>query len=243
MLAIYKRELRSYFITPIGYVFCGMFLCVSGLLFGYFNLYLPANSSSTVDSSSCLYTYFYFLVWVFAIILPLITMRSLSEERRSRTEQLLMTSPVSIAGMIIGKYLAAVTIYVCTFLVNSINFFFLYLYCTPNTEAIFADLFGLLLLGCAFIAVGIFLSALTENQLIAAISSIGVNAVLLLLNVLADVISVESVRNLLNWLSVLDRYEKILAETFDLTSVVYFISLAALFIFLTVRIYEKRRWS
>ena len=103
MFAIYKRELRSYFITPIGYIFCGVFLLVSGLLF-----YQCTLAQQSMDS---LNVYFLLLICVFAILIPLLTMKLLAEDRRSKTEQLLMTAPVSLTGMILGKYFAALTIY------------------------------------------------------------------------------------------------------------------------------------
>ena len=165
MLAIYKRELRSYFVTPIGYIFCGMFLLVSGLLFYFTTL---AN-----QSTASLSEYFFYMILMFAILIPLLTMKLFAEDRRTKTEQLLLTAPVSLTGMVMGKYLAALTIYGCTFIANIFNFVLLYMYGTPNTGSIVANILGVFLIGAAFVAVGLFLSSLTQNQLIAAVSSIG----------------------------------------------------------------------
>mgnify|MGYP003296229551 CR=1 FL=1 len=134
MLAIYKRELRSYFSTPLGYIFCGMFLLVSGLIFYFTTL---AN-----QSTESLGEYFIYMIFMFAILIPLLTMKLFAEDRRTKTEQLLLTAPVSLTGMVMGKYLAALTIYGCTFVVNSFNFVLLYLYGTPNTAAIIAVLYA-----------------------------------------------------------------------------------------------------
>ena len=114
MWAIYKRELRSYFITPIGYIFAGMFIAVSGALFAYTTL--------LTQSSAGLYTYFVLLLLVFCVLLPLLTMKLFSEERKSRTEQILLTSPVTLAGIVTAKFLAALTIFACSLAVNSFNF-------------------------------------------------------------------------------------------------------------------------
>ena len=235
MFAIYKRELRSYFVTPIGYIFCGMFLLVSGLLFYFTTL---AN-----QSTQSLGEYFMYMIFMFAIIIPLLTMKLFAEDRRTKTEQLLLTAPVSLTGMVMGKYLAALTIYGCTFLVNTVNFVLLYMYGTPNTASIFANILGVFLIGAAFVAVGLFLSSLTQNQLIAAVSSIGLNAVLLLLFFVVDSIPFEWLQSVLEWFSILDRYVPFMNQTLSIPAVVYFFSLAAVFVFLTVRVYDKRRWS
>lgn len=235
MFAIYKRELRSYFITPIGYIFCAMFLLVSGLLF-----YMTTLANQSTES---LGTYFLFLICVFAILIPLLTMKLFADDRRTKTEQLLLTAPVSLTGMVMGKYLAALTIYGSTFVINSLNFVLLYRYGTPNTAAIFANILGVFLIGAAFIAVGLFLSSLTQSQLIAAVSSIGAIVSMLLLFLIGDAIPNVWLRAILKWVSVLDRYVPFMNQTLSIPAILYYISLAAVFVFLTVRVYDKRRWS
>lgn len=235
MFAIYKRELRSYFITPIGYVFCGMFLLVSGILFYQTTL---AN-----QSTGSLSEYFIYLIFVFAILLPLLTMKLFAEDRRNKTEQLLLTAPVTLTGMVMGKYLAALTIYGATFVVNAFNFVLLYRYGTPNTASIFANILGVFLIGAAFLAVGLFLSSLTQNQLIAAVSSIGATVAMLLMSLVIDSIPWAWLSNALAWFSVMDRYVPFTNQALSIPAVVYFLSLAAVFVFLTVRVYDKRRWS
>lgn len=235
MLAVYKRELRSYFITPIGYIFTGVFLAVSGVLFSYTIL--------QTQSVSGMYVYFVYMLFMFAILLPLLTMKSLSEERKAKTEQVLMTTPVSLASIIFAKYLAALTIFAVTFIVNSFNFFLLYQYGSPNGAVIISNILGLFLIGAAFIAVGIFLSSLTENQLIAAISTMGITALLILTSFLAESIPMEWLRVAVRWFSVLDRYIIFTGGYLSLPSLVYFVSFTVVFLFLTVRVYEKRRWA
>lgn len=235
MFAIYKRELRAYFVTPLGYIFCGMFLLVSGLLFYWTTL--------AEQSTESLSEYFLYLVMMFAILIPLLTMKLLADDRRIKTEQLLLTAPVSLTGMVMGKYLAALTIYGCTFLVNFFNFVLLYLYGTPNTAAILANILGTFLIGAAFIAVGLFLSSLTQSQLIAAVSSIGVIVAMLLLFFVIEYVPYAWLRSVLQWFSVVDRYLPFMNQSLSIPAVVYYLSLAALFVFLTVRVYDKRRWS
>ncbi len=235
MWAIYKRELKSYFITPIGYIFAGMFIAVSGALFAYTTL--------LQQDSAGMYTYFVLLLIVFCVLLPLLTMKLFSEERKSKTEQILMTSPVTLGGIVFAKYFAALTIFAASLGVNSLNFVLLYFYGSPNLAVILTNILGLLLVGSAFIALGMFLSALTENQLIAAVSSIAIIAILLLTTLIAQKIPVEWLRLVVRWFSVVDRYSPFTVGYFDIPALIYFISFAGVFVFLTVRVFEKRRWS
>jgi ABC-2 type transport system permease protein len=127
--------------------------------------------------------------------------------------------------------------------VNSFNFYLLYIYGNPSLSYIFLNVLTLFLIGAAFIAVGVFISSLTESQLNAAIGSMGLIVVILLLGVLVNSIPVEWVRNIIRWFSFIDRYATMSSGILDLSAVVYFISFTAVFLFLTVRVYEKRRWS
>ncbi len=240
MTAIYKRELKSYFTTPIGYIFAGMFLAVSGLLFSW--LVLTADSSGNYSYAK-MSTYFIYLLFVFSILIPLLTMKLLSEEKKQKTEQLLLTSPVTLTGVVMAKYLAALTIFAGALIVNSLNYILLYIYGTPNAAILLSNLLGLFLIGSSFVAVGLFLSSITENQLIAAISTIASIIALLLISLLADRVESQFIRVILKWFSVVDRYEPFTNGYFDIPAIIYFISFTAVFLFLTVRVYEKRRWS
>lgn len=235
MFAIYIRELKSYFLTAIGYVYCGMFLIVSGLAF--------AQCTLLKQSTDSIGEYFVWMIIIFAVLIPLLTMKLIAEDRKTRTDQILLTSPVSVTGIVMGKYLAALTVYAATFLVNSFNFVLLAKYGDPNALSILTNILGVFLLGAAFIAIGIFLSSLTENQLIAAVSAMGVNAAMLLVSLLADNISGTALRTIVKWFSVLDRFTPFTHQMLDVSAIVYYLSLAAAFLFLTTRVIEKRRWS
>ncbi len=235
MIAIYLRELKSYFLTPIGYIFCGVFLVVSGLLF--------ANTTLLVQTTGGLGVYFIGLMLVFAILIPLLTMKLLSEDRKTRTDQILLTSPVSVLDIVLGKYLAALTIFAATFFVNGFNFVLLFKYGTPNILSIFMNSFGLFMLGAAFVAIGLFLSSVTENQLIAAVLAMGVNASMLLISLVAGNVESTFWRTVLKWFSVIDRFVPFTNQTLDISAIVYYMSLAAIALFLTTRVIEKRRWS
>jgi len=256
MFAIYRKEMRSYFINPIGYVYLGVFLVFSALLCCYTTLI-----SGSYDTAG----YFTFLIVSFIVLIPILTMRLFAEERKLRTEQLLLTAPVTLTGMVLGKYLAALTIYVSGVLVSCINFLPLYLiahqerlgqsstlaHIGPLTGEIVGSVLVILLIGAALIAVGTFISALTENQLSAAIITIGVIAAMVLLSVLnmltdADgqpIIGNYVIRSVIDWFSILGRFAAFSNGIFDYAAALYYVSLAFIFLFLTVRVYEKRRWG
>lgn len=236
MFAIYKKELRSYFVSPIGYIYVALFLAVSSLLFTYTTLYL-----GTCDVS----TYYVFILYCFAILIPLLTMRMLSEEKKSKTEQILLTSPVSLFGIIFAKYLAAYTLFAGTLLASSLQFFFFYTIpeAEPNFIIMLCTTLGILLIGSAFVSLGIFISACTENQLISALCTIIAIIASLVLGALANYINFTPLRVILKWISVFDRFYVFMDGYFDLVALFYYISITVVFIFLTVRIYEKRRWE
>lgn len=235
MFAIYMRELKSYFLTPIGYIYCGMFLIVSGMAF--------AQSTLLAQSTESVGEYFVWLIIIFAILIPLLTMKLFSDDKRNRTDQILLTSPVSVTGIVLGKYFAALTVFGATFVVNSFNFVLLFNYGTPNLLSIFMNILGVFLLGAAFIAIGIFLSSVTESQLIAAVSSMGVNAAMILISRLASNVESSFFRTVLKWFSVVDRFTPFTNQMLDVSAIIYYVSLAAVGIFFTTRVLEKRRWS
>ena len=247
MFAIYKKELRSYFINAIGYVYVGVFLSASALLCCYSTL-----MSGTYETSG----YFTFLLFTFIILVPLLTMRLFSEEKKLRTEQLLLTAPVSITGMIMGKYLAAMTMFCGTLLASCINFFPLYVYkrietqkietyvpVGPSGAEIVGCLIGVTLIGAAFVAIGLFISSLTENQLAAAVVTVSVIVVMLVLNFVNEYIDVYAIRAVIDWVCVLSRFTNFSYGILDFSAMLYYLSLSGVFLLLTNRVYEKRRWG
>lgn len=234
MFAIYKRELRSYFTGPIGYIFIALFLAISSLLFTYTTLY-----SGTCDIS----IYYSFILYCFAILIPLLTMRLLSEEKKTKTEQILLTSPVSLFGVIFGKYLAAFTMFAGTLLLSCFNFVILFFYGEPSAVIMFSTTLGILLIGSAFVAIGVFISACTENQLISALLTIASIAATLVIGALASYVNFTPLRVVMKWLSVFDRFYVFTYGYFDVVALLYYISITVVFLFLTIRVFEKRRWE
>ena len=248
MFAIFKKELRSYFVNPIGYVFVGIFLLFSALVCCYTTL-LSKSYDTTL--------YFMIMMFAFVILIPLLTMRLFSEERKMRTEQLLLTAPVTLTGMVMGKFFAAFTLFLGCMAASCINFIPLYVvaaiergnasysvsYIGPVTAQIIGGMIGLILIGAAFIAIGTFISSLTENQLASAIITMAVIVGLIGIGLLSSFVNVYWIRVALSWISVFGRFDYLLMGVFDISAVVYYLSLAFVFLFLTVRVYEKRRWN
>jgi ABC-2 type transport system permease protein len=180
-----------------------------------------------------------------------------AEERKLRTEQLLMTAPISITGMVLGKFFAALTLFASSLLISCINFIPIYAFASiergndsyntthigPVTGQVVGCLIGILLIGAAFIAIGTFISALTENQLAAAVITISVILGMVLLSFLNTLIDVYWIRFIVDWFSVLSRFNTFSYGLFDFSALLYYFSLTFVFLFLTVRVYEKRRWG
>lgn len=244
MLAIYKREMRAYFTSPIGYIYIAAYLAVSGFLFSMFTIQAVIGGSNT-DLSM----YFTIMIFVFAIIIPLLTMKSLSEERKMKTEQLLLTAPVSLPSMISAKFLAAYTMFAGTYFISCLDYYVLFRYApdaltVPNLRATLAGYsIAILLLGGAFVAIGLFVSSLTENQITAVMGTMAILMAALLCAFLNQYIDIYAVRAVLSWLSIFSRFTNFTFGMFDYAALIYYVSIMFIFLFLTVRVYEKRRWS
>ncbi len=234
MFAIYKREMRSYFTTSAGYVFAALFLALSGILFGLFTM----KFTQTTDVS----TYYKMLMFAYVIVIPMLTMKTFAEERRTKTEQLLLTAPVSLFSIVFAKFLAAFTMFIGTLALTWIYMIPLCMYGEPNMGRVFGCMIAVALVGMCFIAVGIFVSALTDNQFTAVIGTVGILAAFLGAAMLNSVIDFYPVRVLLSFFSIYSRYSYFTYGLFDYAAAFYYISVAGVFLFLAVRVFERRRW-
>ena len=235
MLAIFKRELRSYFVGVLGYVFLVIYLTVAGLLFSYTTMFAM---SSDVTS-------FFTLMLVFsAIVLPLLTMKSFSEERKTKTEQLVLTAPVSLPSMVFGKFFASYTVFGAATVLSSLYFLFLIPYTQLKFAILFGNLIALLLVGMVFISIGLFVSALTENQLSAAIGTIAIILAFLGIGLINSLIPTSyAIRYVFDALSIFTRFQSFVNGYFEFASVIYYLSVSAIFLWLTVRVYDRRRFG
>ena len=241
MIAIFKRELYSFFTTPMGYVYIAMFWAASSFVFCLSTLL--AGASSSVSS------YFTLELIVIAIMTPLLTMKSFSEERKLKTEQLLLTSPVTLGGFVFAKFLASYCMFAITFLVSCLNFPIMFKYLSEenyfqyNEAMAVGGCVALFLVGAAFIALGLLISALTENQTVAAVGTLTASAFLLGASLANQYINFAPLRTVLSWLSIYSRFSNFSLGYFDIAALIYYASFAFVCLFITVRIYEKRRWA
>ena len=232
MTAIYKRELGAYFASPLGYAYFAVYFLFSGIFFFFFTLGSGTANLSNVFSG---------MAFVLMCILPLLTMRLFAEDKRQKTDQLLLTSPVTLTGIVAAKFLAAVTIFFISCLILLIYGLVLSVVATVNGFIIVGNFVGLLALGGIFIAVGIFISSLTENQMIAAILALLVNVLFFIGSLITSLVNVPVIADIMKSLSVLDRYSEFTLGIFKFGTILFFVSCAAVFLFLTVRVLDSRR--
>ncbi len=235
MFAIYKKELRSYFVGVIGYVFLVIYLAIAGILFSYTTLF---SMSSDVTN------YFTLMLVFSAIVLPLLTMKSFSEERKTKTEQLVLTAPISLPAMVFGKFFASYTVFGGATVLTSLYFLFLIPYTQLKFAVLLGNLIALLLVGMVFISIGLFVSALTENQLSAAIGTIAIILGFLgigLINALLP--TTYWIRYVFDAISIFTRFQSFLNGYFDFATVIYYLSMSAIFLWLTIRVYDRRRYN
>lgn len=234
MFAIFKRELKAYFTSPLGYVFLAIFYAFSGLFFYIFSLSVGSTDISSV---------FLMMFIVLMVFAPLLTMRLLSEDKKQKTDQLILTAPVSLLSIVMGKFLAAYAIFAIGVAVMPVYGFVMSTFATVSWLPIWGNTVGLLLLGGIFVSIGLFISSLTENQMIAAIGGFFINLMILLMNTLKSALPNGFLQDVLSSISVYSRYSEITNGIFSLSSLIFFVSVIFIFLFLTVRVLEKRRWA
>ena len=233
MLAIWKRELQSYFYTPVGYVFMGVFLSLSGLFF--YMLVLDARSSDVL-------TFLGQISYLWMLLSPVLTMRLLAEEKQKRTDQLLLTSPVSLPGIVLGKYLAAVTVMACTVLLTLVYVLVVALYGAVYPGELMVGYLGFILQGSAFLALDLYISGCASNQVTAAVAAFGVNLALWLMDLLAGGVTQAWLQDALSFFSLYQRYNPFLMGQLSFASIGFDLAFIAAFLALTVHGLDSRRY-
>ncbi len=232
MIAILKRELNAYFDSPLGYVFVAVYYLFAGYFFFRYNLY--GGTADMRDLFSLLFTVTVFLI-------PILTMRLLSEERKSKTDQLLLMSPVTTTGIVLGKFFAAVLVYITALAITLVMAVVMSSYATPQWPIIIGHFIGLLLVGCGLIAICMLISALTESQVIAAVGGFCVGFFLIMLDALGSTTGNAFISGLLSDMSFETRYGRFTLGVFDISDLTFFLSITALFVYFTILAFEKRR--
>ena len=287
MTAIYKRELKSYLTSMVGYLFIFFILVLTGI---YFSAYQLSAAYPKFEYTLSAVTF------VFLIGVPILTMRVLAEERKQKTDQLLLTAPVSVGNIVIGKYLALVTVYAIPILVMCTYPLIMSKFGTVAFGSAYTAILGFFLLGCANIAIGVFMSALTESQVIAAVLTFVLLFAFYMMNgissffsktsmstcvtfgllilaaaiilytmiknalisaiaavigevILAVIYVVKSsvfeggIQKVLNIFNLSGHFDNFTSNIFDIKGIVYFLSVIAVCLFLTMQSISKRRWN
>ena len=183
MIAVCRKELRSYRISMIGYVFVAFMLAVVSLYFAYQNLNLASPRFELVLQN---------VQFIFLVFVPILTMRVLAEEKKQKTDQLLLTLPMTVKDIVIGKYLAVVVLFTIPMLIICIYPLILTMFGSVNLPAAYFSILGFYLLGCANIAIGVFFSSVTENPVISAVMTFGTLLVCYLMNTIGKMASVSA---------------------------------------------------
>ncbi|MBE6904490.1 MAG: ABC transporter [Ruminococcaceae bacterium] len=244
MIAILKKELRSMFLSPLAYVVIGGFTFLSAFSF---------LSSTLASMTSDVTSFFSSLVLWIIIIVAILSMKIFSDEKKSKTDQLLLTSPVSLTQIVLGKFLASYIVYLISMAITFIYMLIVVIFGQLEWGIVFANYLGLFLLGAAVVSIGVFVSSLTESALVSALLTL----IILFLSYLASSfayvivsfttglpeIIVSGISSFIGVLAIFDKYNTFASGMLDFTAIVYYLSITAIFLFLTVRVFEKRRWS
>lgn len=287
MTAIYKRELKSYLTSMVGYLFIFFILVLTGI---YFSAYQLSAAYPKFEYTLSAVTF------VFLIGVPILTMRVLAEERKQKTDQLLLTAPVSVGNIVIGKYLALVTVYAIPILVMCTYPLIMSKFGTVAFGSAYTAILGFFLLGCANIAIGVFMSALPESQVIAAVLTFvllfafymmnGISSffsktsmstcvtfgllilaaaiilytmiknalisaiaavigevILVVIYVVKSSVFEGGIQKVLNIFNLSGHFDNFTSNIFDIKGIVYFLSVIAVCLFLTMQSISKRRWN
>ena len=224
MWAVLKKEFKTYFLSPIGYVFVGLFLAMFRILFCITTILNGATSFQ--------YVFYYSAMYSLVFIIPLLTMRSFAEERKNGTEQILLTSPRSSTAIVLGKFFAATLVVVIAEILTLIYFGILCYFKMPDVSAVAVSMLGFLLLCMAYISFGIFVSSLTENQIIAAVVTIGA----FILTWLAPNLSTS-----LSSISLMEQFYPFVTGVLPITETINLLLISVMFITLTVIMMKRRK--
>ena len=234
MNTIRKREMQGYFHTPVGYVFIGVFLLVSSVLFYMQILRQRSGDLPNFIAEMC---------YLWMLLSPVLTMRLLAEEKQKKTDQLLLTSPVSLPGIVIGKYLAAVTVLLMTAGLTLLFALVVGIYGRIYPAELAVNYLGFILQGCAFVALDLFLSGCAGNPVTAAVLAFGANFLLCILDLLENSEQAEWLSEVLRFLSLYRRNEPFMMGQLSFAGLLFDLSFIAAFLALTIWRLDRKRYG
>ena len=246
LFTVLKRELKSYFSSPVAYIILVVFLVLSGV---FFFLYLQSFISSQFDPRFQLFKeklnlnefvvrpYLGTISVVLLLMIPVISMRLIAEEKKNYTSELLFTSPIRVVQIVLGKFLAPLTLFLIMLILSAIHLLILTLYGNPDLGPVLSGYLGLFLLGASFLSIGLFASSLTENQIVAAVISFGILLVFWILGASSDADS-----SVLGYLSIINHFDNFTKGVIEVKDVVYYLSFSFFGLFLTQVTLDSERW-
>ena len=234
MTAIFKKEFKNYFMSPIGYIFVAVFTFLASMFF---------SSGILMSQQADISIMFSDINLIYLFLAALLTMRLLSEEKNKKTDQLLLSSLVSITGIVLGKYLAAMSVFGITLLISFIYPAIMFKFGEPALSEVISSYIGFILLWGAFISVGVFISSLTESQMIAGVFTFASLLLLYFISWFESSIQNELAKKIVGWFSLLSRYSEFQSGILNVENIIYYLSFIFVFLFLTVRVIDKKRYS
>jgi ABC-2 type transport system permease protein len=231
---IASRELNAYFVSPVAYVVSAAFLLVTGLLFSLI-------ITSTMDAS--LRPTFSNITFILVLLAPALTMRLLAEEQRMGTLELLLTSPIHDWQVVVGKFIGSFVLFIVMLLAPTLLYVVLLMaFGQPDFGPIVASYLGVLLLGGAFMAIGVFTSSLTQNQIIAYILGLVILLVLWIAGSISQIVGGGAVGDAVSYLAITQHYDSFLTGVIDTPNVIYPLSVIVVSLFLATQVLQTRRW-
>jgi len=249
ILAIAGKEMRGYFSSPIAYILIGFFALLYGWFFyvplSFFNrqsMQMAPGMGGTLNINQMLIAPMLTNATVVLLfVLPLITMRTYAEEKRSGTIELLLTSPLTDTQIILGKFFGAMGLYAAMLAVTLIHMGILFMYGNPEWKPVVTGYLGLLLMGGAFLSLGLFISSLTKNQIVAAMATFGVFLMLWVINWIGSFVG-PTAQAVLAHLSIVDHFDDFAKGVIDTKHLVYYLSFISFGLFLTAKSVDSERW-
>jgi len=249
--AVCKKEIKAYFTSPIAYVAITVFLVLVGFFFQsliwWFNmqsLQMARNPQALQQLNINQMVYaplFHNISIILLLMIPLLTMRLLSEEKKAKTDELLYTSPLSISQILLGKYFASLFVLLVMLTLNGLLSLFTFIFGNPELAPILTGYLGLFLMGAAFMAVGIFFSSLTENQIVSAVLTFGALLLFWVLN-WASFSTSGIWKDVLNYISFFQHFDGMTRGILDTTDIVYYLSFIFLGLFFAHSVIQSRKW-
>jgi ABC-2 type transport system permease protein len=249
VFAIAGKELRSYFASPMGYILVGLFALLSGFFFYVFlNSFVEQSQRMAMGGGGSVNVnemmirgVFHNLAIITLFVMPMVTMRTYSEEKRSGTIELLLTSPITDVQIILGKFLGALGLFAAMLLVTVVDMAILFRLGNPEWKPVVVGYLGLLLMGGCFLAVGLLISSLTKNQIVAGFLTFAVFLLLWIINWLADSVG-PTARTMLSFLSITAHFDDFTKGVIDKKHVIYYLSFITFGLFLTAKSVDTERW-